>query len=87
MLVLDLDNFKNINDSMGHGFGDQVLQSIAKRLEEIAAAFGFSARLGGDEFTVVIERAQRADEIVAAGRARSCAPSRSRCRSTAASSR
>ncbi len=68
VLILDLDNFKTINDSMGHGFGDQVLQSIAKRLEGIAAAFGFSARLGGDEFTVVIERAKSADEIVAAAR-------------------
>ena len=69
VLLLDLDNFKNINDSMGHGFGDQLLQSIAKRLEEIAAPFGFSARLGGDEFTVVFERARSVEQIAEAASA------------------
>jgi diguanylate cyclase (GGDEF)-like protein len=63
VLVLDLDNFKTINDSMGHGFGDRVLQSIAKRLEEVVAAVCFTARLGGDEFTVIIESAHHVDQI------------------------
>lgn len=60
---LDLDNFKNLNDSVGHAYGDRVLQSVAQRLEEVAAPHGFSARLGGDEFTVVVERAGSIDEI------------------------
>lgn len=68
VLVLDLDNFKNINDSMGHDFGDQLLQAIAKRLAEIVAPLGFSARLGGDEFTVVIEKGRRHEDIAEAGR-------------------
>jgi diguanylate cyclase (GGDEF)-like protein len=67
VFFLDLDNFKNINDSMGHVFGDRVLQAIADRLRGAAAGFGFSARLGGDEFTVVYEHAMQLDEIRRAG--------------------
>ncbi|MEO7387666.1 MAG: GGDEF domain-containing protein [Gammaproteobacteria bacterium] len=64
---LDLDNFKNINDSMGHVFGDRVLQCLAERLREVCSSFGFAVRLGGDEFTAVVETAENTDEIVAAG--------------------
>jgi diguanylate cyclase (GGDEF)-like protein len=53
LFFLDLDNFKNINDSMGHTFGDRVLQGIAHRLRSATAPEGFAARLGGDEFMVV----------------------------------
>jgi diguanylate cyclase (GGDEF)-like protein len=55
VFFLDVDNFKNFNDSLGHVFGDRVLLSVANRLEEIADSLGFVARLGGDEFTVVYE--------------------------------
>jgi diguanylate cyclase (GGDEF)-like protein len=67
VFFLDIDNFKNINDGMGHAFGDQVLQAVAARLQIVAASFGFAARQGGDEFTVVITTARSVDDIRAAG--------------------
>ena len=67
VFFIDLDNFKNINDSMGHAFGDLVLQAIAQRLREATSLGGFAARLGGDEFTVVHEHADSTDEIERAG--------------------
>ena len=60
---LDIDNFKNFNDSLGHVFGDRVLMSVANRLEEIADGLGFVARLGGDEFTLVYEDAMSVEAI------------------------
>jgi diguanylate cyclase (GGDEF)-like protein len=53
VFFIDIDNFKNLNDSLGHAFGDRVLICVAQRLEEAASSIGFAARLGGDEFTVV----------------------------------
>ena len=64
---LDIDNFKTLNDSMGHGYGDRVLIAIAHRLEVTARSFGFAARLGGDEFMIVHEGAATIDDIVASG--------------------
>jgi diguanylate cyclase (GGDEF)-like protein len=56
VLFIDLDNFKTINDSMGHAFGDRVLQAVGERLHLNGVfSHSFSARLGGDEFTVVCE--------------------------------
>src|SRR5690606_26338436 len=55
LFFLDLDNFKTINDGMGHGFGDRVLVAIAKRLQATLGGRGHAARFGGDEFTVVVD--------------------------------
>ena len=68
VFFVDIDNFKNLNDSMGHAFGDRVLAGIAQRLEETAQSFGFVGRLGGDEFTAVYEDAPSADAALDAGR-------------------
>ena len=50
---IDLDNFKDVNDTLGHGMGDQLLKSVAARLEACANKETFIARLGGDEFAIL----------------------------------
>lgn len=55
LLFIDLDRFKEINDSFGHSIGDLVLCEIAERLNTIAAKDALIARLGGDEFTLIVE--------------------------------
>ena len=53
LLFLDLDRFKNINDTLGHSVGDELLRNIAKRLSSALDAEEFCARLGGDEFAII----------------------------------
>ncbi len=67
VFFLDLDNFKCVNDSMGHAFGDRVLVAIARRLYGIAKQYGFAACLGGDEFTVIYASATDVEQIRTAG--------------------
>jgi len=55
LLLVDLDGFKSINDTMGHAAGDDVLRQVARRLETAASAGGMAARMGGDEFAVVMD--------------------------------
>ncbi len=55
VMIIDLDDFKSINDTLGHQFGDRVLQLVAPRLTEALGPRGLLARLGGDEFAAVLE--------------------------------
>ena len=63
LMLLDLDNFKTINDQMGHQAGDQVLCEVANRLRATLRAEDTVARLGGDEFVVILPAVERIQDV------------------------
>ncbi len=63
LMFLDLDRFKQINDTLGHAAGDRVLKVVAERLKSFLREVDTIARLGGDEFTVVIEGVSQAEQL------------------------
>lgn len=65
LLFIDLDNFKWVNDTMGHEAGDAVLVEAARRIAQGAPPEAWVARLGGDEFTVLVEKVGAAEEALA----------------------
>ncbi|MDP6953485.1 MAG: diguanylate cyclase, partial [Alphaproteobacteria bacterium] len=67
LLLIDLDHFKTVNDTLGHAVGDRLLCEVAARLSACLPADGFVARIGGDEFAVIhpdIEEAEQASALV-----------------------
>jgi diguanylate cyclase (GGDEF)-like protein len=65
LLYLDIDNFKTINDSLGHSVGDEYLIMVASRLSEFIRKEDVAARMGGDEFTVVFTELGSSSQIAA----------------------
>lgn len=61
VVLVDLDNFKHVNDTFGHAFGDECLQVISAQIRKAYGAFGLCYRTGGDEFCVVVTK--RLDEV------------------------
>jgi diguanylate cyclase (GGDEF)-like protein/PAS domain S-box-containing protein len=68
VLVLDLDGFKHINDSLGHSTGDKLLQYVASRLRECVRAPDTVSRQGGDEFVVLLQNLENPEDAVTAAR-------------------
>jgi diguanylate cyclase (GGDEF)-like protein/PAS domain S-box-containing protein len=64
LMILDLDNFKTINDTLGHVVGDVLLKDVAKRLQQCMRQYDTVARFGGDEFVIVVNEMPDIHDIV-----------------------
>ncbi len=64
LLLIDLDHFKNVNDTLGHGAGDHLLRVLSRRLKARLPAAATVGRLGGDEFAVLLEDVESEEQMV-----------------------
>ena len=65
VMFVDLDDFKNINDTLGHATGDELLKAAALRLKAVIRPKDSVVRLGGDEFTIIVQAAETHEEVAA----------------------
>jgi diguanylate cyclase (GGDEF)-like protein len=65
LMLFDIDHFKNVNDQRGHEAGDELLQIVARRIEQRVRATDTFARLGGDEFVIILESVKDPGKVVA----------------------
>lgn len=65
LLFMDLDNFKDINDTLGHALGDKLLKMVAERIQQVLRETDMAARLGGDEFLVMLEGLEEQEQAEA----------------------
>lgn len=63
LTYIDLDNFKDINDNLGHAFGDMILQEVSRRLRDLIGEGDVAARFGGDEFVIIRASADARDAV------------------------
>ncbi len=63
LMFIDLDRFKEVNDTLGHSFGDLLLLEVAQRLQRVAGNSNLVARLGGDEFTALFDQVNNINEL------------------------
>ncbi|MEG0509413.1 MAG: diguanylate cyclase [Eubacterium sp.] len=69
ILLLDIDDFKQVNDQLGHGVGDEVLIEVASKLETLFREPDIKGRIGGDEFMIMLRNIQSADKLKKRGEA------------------
>lgn len=63
LMTIDLDRFKTVNDTMGHGVGDQLLKAVGQRLKSLLRESDTLARVGGDEYMIVLPDITQADDV------------------------